>query len=74
MRVKDIHFGTWDKRDYKGRVIVAVYTNELLDWIVTQDPTNIEIYENRQSPSRAIPMLIVVGIPAKLYTLMALKW
>lgn len=69
----DTHFGTWDQRDYKDRVIVGVYTYELLNWLVTQDPQGIEMYPPNNRPHLA-GLVQIVGVPPQLYTLMALKF
>ena len=67
------NYGTWDKRDYKNRVVIAVYNKELVNWLVTQDSPDIEVYGDPSYPYSRVPV-IVVGVPDKLYTMLALKW
>lgn len=65
------HYAAWDRPDYKGRVVLGVYSNEALDWLVTQDPQGIEIYGSPHSSSMQVR---VVGVPRPLYSLFALKF
>lgn len=68
---REANYGTHDHRDYKDRVVVAVYNRDMLDWLVLQQNSDIEIYGN---PVRTVQGVTLVGVPERLYTMMALKW
>lgn len=68
------HFATWNRRDYRNRLVVGVYSREALDWLVTQDSTNIEIYGPPHAEITRNLAVIVVGVPEQLYTLFTLKF
>ena len=67
----DTHFALWDRPDYQGRRVVALYSREILDWLVTQPNHGVEIYG---SPFGSNTPVKVVGVPDQLYTLLALKF
>ena len=73
MKAKTGRFGVWNKRDYQGRYIVAVYDREVYDWLVVQTCSDIEIYNNRELRNMSFNP-IAVGVDSKLYTLLCLRF
>lgn len=67
----DTHYALHDQLDYQGRRVVALYSREILDWLVTQSNHGVEIYG---SPLHSRSPVKVVGVPDRLYTMMILKW
>lgn len=62
-------------RDYLGRRLLHIYDNNLLNWIVLQNPREFELYTGWYDSEIAqrIPWMSA-GISDRLYTMLILKF